>query len=354
MHLKRFAIRFCTLFCFFLLTGCTSHYANYHLEGVEEFVADSYLIREGKAGILTLQGFDWDELCCEDLEEYLDYIVEDDILSVAVYHPQRPDLMDSVRKVNDTIGFHVREGKVSIPDIDEIEVIGLTLEEARLEIQRRYREQIKDIEVFICYKDRLSRKVEMQGMCAGVNLPVDGKLRLYEALSMARLPTTANLHMSYVIRDCCLLPVDLHALIVHGDMCHNIVMRGGDKVYIAPPEAARVWVMGEVVVPRGVNAIAGHMPLQEALVTAGGIPYTGDRRRIEVIRSGISEPKIYSLSWEHIVHLPNESLLLMPGDTVYIHEKPISAWNRFISQLLMPFISSANTSYYTYRTFMSG
>jgi polysaccharide export outer membrane protein len=79
------------------------------------------------------------------------------------------------------------------------------------------------------------------------------------------------------------------------------------------------------------------MSLREALVSAGGIPFTGDRQNIQVIRGNLQCPKIYVLAWEHIVHLPNDSLLLMPGDTVYVSEKPITQWNRFIEQLLPSF-----------------
>ena len=70
---------------------------------------------------------------------------------------------------------------------------------------------------------------------------------------------------------------------------------------------------------------------------AGGIPYTGDKSVIQVIRGNILRPKVYTLNWEQILHLPNDSLLLMPGDTVYIAAKPITEWNRFIEQLLPSF-----------------
>jgi polysaccharide export outer membrane protein len=89
------------------------------------------------------------------------------------------------------------------------------------------------------------------------------------------------------------------------------------------------------------------MSLREALVSAGGIPFTGDKRHIQVIRGNLQCPKIYVLSWEHIVHLPNDSLLLMPGDTVYISEKPITQWNRFIEQLL-PSFQGLFTGYQVY------
>jgi polysaccharide export outer membrane protein len=99
-----------------------------------------------------------------------------------------------------------------------------------------------------------------------------------------------------------------------------------------------------------VNLPYGFISLREALVTGGGIPFTGNRDCIQVIRGNLINPKIYVLSWEHIVNLPNDSLLLMPGDTIYVTEKPITQWNRFIDQLLPSFLGAQN-AYGTYRLF---
>jgi polysaccharide export outer membrane protein len=120
-------------------------------------------------------------------------------------------------------------------------------------------------------------------------------------------------------------------------MKQNIVMQGGDKVYIADPGASSVMVMGEVGCERVIPLPTGSIPLRHALAQAGGIPYTGDKSYIQVIRGNIARPKIYTLSWEHVIHLPNDSLLLMPGDIVYVAAKPITEWNRFISQLVPSF-----------------
>lgn len=310
---------------------------NYPVMGACEFVTDSYTIRQGKMAILEMQGVCIDELPDEYLYEYVDAIDEDDILNIAVYHPTRRDLMDSIRFINDTIGYRVYNGKVDIPDIPSVEVFGLTLDQARLKIKEAFSKEIQNVEVFVTYKDRLARKVELTGLVGLSSIPVDGKIRLYDVISIAHIAPGANLFMSYVVRDGCPLAVDLHKLINEGDMCQNIVMRGGDKIYIANPTDARVMLMGEIRAPQPVNLPYGFMSLREALVMAGGIPYTGDRQHIQVIRGNLECPKIYVLSWEHIIHLPNDSLLLMPGDTVYISEKPITAWNRFIDQLLPSF-----------------
>ncbi len=320
-----------------LLTSCSGPYMGKDLFGADEFVLDSYKIREGKFSILEMEGVAVSELDSTLLNEYKDTIHEDDVLTILVLNPKRPDIVESVQKVADSVGFRVSNGQVSLPDVAPISVEGLTLEEARQKIAADYNQHIHDTDVFVGYKERIVRKVELAGLVAMPNIPVDGKMRLFDVLSKARVPTEANLFKSYVVRDNALLPVDLVKLLKEGDMQQNIVMRGGDKVYIAEPGASSLMVMGEVLRERIVNLPAGSISLRHALAEAGGIPFTGDKSYIQVIRGNVSKPKIYTLSWEHVIHLPNESLLLMPGDIVYVAAKPITEWNRFISQILPSF-----------------
>lgn len=307
------------------------------LFGADEFVLDSYKIREGKFSILELEGKECVELDEECLEAYQDLIHEDDVLQIALYHPKRSDIVQAVASIGNAVGYQVIDGKISLPDLAPIVVGGFSLEQARTNIERRYREQIADMEVFVSYKDRMVRKVELAGMVELASVPVDGKIRLFDVLSRAKVPPEANLFKSYLARDGQLLSVDFYKLLKEGDMTQNVVMRGGDKIYIAEPSAASLMVMGEVARERVVSLPHGYMSLRHALAEAGGIPYTGDRSYIQVIRGNICQPKIYTLSWEHVIHLPNDSLLLMPGDIVYVASKPITEWNRFISQLLPSF-----------------
>lgn len=317
--------------------------------GADEFVIDSYKIRQGKLAILEMEGKDIGFMPPDAMEEYRDVIAEDDILTLALYHPSRKDLMEAFQYINMTVGgFRVHNGRIDIPDTPPVEVVGLTLDEARMRLQEKFREQIRDVEIFVTYRDRLTNKVELTGLVAVPSIPADGKIRLFELLARAHVSPDANLFKSYVIRDGCQMPIDLHRLRNQGDMCQNIVMRGGDKVFIASPCDATVMLMGEIRHPKAVCLPYGFISLREALVSAGGIPFTGDRHHIQVIRGNLLCPKIYVLSWEHIVHLPNDSLLLMPGDTVYVSEKPITQWNRFIEQLL-PSFTGIQVGYDVYR-----
>ncbi|MGK5594405.1 MAG: polysaccharide biosynthesis/export family protein [Parachlamydiaceae bacterium] len=322
---------------------------DYDIYGADEFVIDSYRIRQGKAAILEMQGIYLEDITEEDMCEYKDVIAEDDILNIVVYHPNRRDLMESFQFINGAVGgFKVHDGMIDLPDIPPVKVAGLSLDEAKDKLHEILNREIKDIDVFVTYRDRLARKVEITGLTGLSVLPVDGRIRLNEVIAHAHIAGDANLFMSYLLRNEIRQNIDFHKLIVEGDMSQNIVMRGGDKIYIAKPLDASVMIMGEVNAPRAIPLIYGYMSLREALVMAGGIPYTGDKRYIQVIRGNMQCPKIYVLSWQHIVHLPNDSLLLMPGDTVYISPKPITEWNRFIEQLI-PSCGGVQNIYNVYR-----
>jgi polysaccharide biosynthesis/export protein len=322
------------------ICSCTNPpYRGRDVLGAEDFVMDSYRIREGKFSILSMEGKSFEELPTSLLDEYQDVINNGDVLQIAVYHPTRTDLVDSVQRIGQVVGFRVTDGMIYLPDLPGAKVEGLTLHQAQEEIQDLYRQQIKDVNVFISYKDRILRKVELAGMVQVPSIPVDGRLRLFETLAVAKVPTNANLFKSYVVRDNALLPVDLLKLLKEGDMSQNVVMRGGDKVYIAEPSASTLMVLGEVCKERVVDVPDGFMTLRKAIGEAGGILASGDKSYIQIIRGNILHPKIYTLNWEHVIRLPSDSMLLIPGDIVYVAARPLSEWNRFVTDLLPTFIA---------------
>ncbi|MEI6531811.1 MAG: sugar transporter, partial [Chlamydiota bacterium] len=287
------------------------------MKGAAEFVMDSHKIRQGKFAILQMEGAPLECLDPSSFEEYIDVIDENDILQILIYHPMRSDLVEAVGAIGRTVGYRVIEGYVYLPQLPPVRVAGLTLLQAKEALQGAYDEQIREIEVFVDYRERLTRTVDLIGPVAVRSMPVDGRIRLFEVLSRAGVSPSANLFMSYVLRCGKILRVDMAQLIKEGDMCQNIVMRPRDKIYIAEPSDSKVMIMGEVGHPRAVYLPKGSISLREALVEAGGIPFTGDKSCIQVIRGGIVCPKVYLLDWNHIITLPNHSLLLMPGDTVY-------------------------------------
>lgn len=332
--LKPFFFSIIHLLCFAILCNLSSCvkliYENTTYD-LEEFTIDSQQIAQGKFAILA---FEEKENVCYPDSHFLsdDIVIDGDELSITLYCPMRPDRMMAHETINERTGFLICNGNVCLPHLSAIDISGLTLNEVRDHIQSAYREQLPDAKVFVNFKKRRERIVQI----IGAKLPtvaVDGRMRLSEVLAKAGLPPYTNLFKSYVMRNGEQLPLDLYKLINEGDTTQNIVMQGGDQVFIANVKDASIMVTGEIRQPIVIPVPYGFISLREALAIANGIPFTGNKGCIQVIRGDLTRSKIYSLAWNDMMHIPNKSLLLMPGDIVVISEKPITQWNRFINQL---------------------
>jgi len=117
-------------------------------------------------------------------------------------------------------------------------------------------------------------------------------------------------------------------------MSQNIVMKARDKIYIGNEFEKTALVMGEVRSPRSIPLVRGSLSLKEALALARGIPYSGDEQHIQVIRTQTLCPKIFVLSMNYVLHEPNNRLLLIPGDVVYVTRTAITNWNLFILDIM--------------------
>lgn len=327
---------FFALIC--LMHSCAAPFRCKDCCGMDEFVLDSYKIGEGVLAIQEMQGnvpHDHNKAISPDLlAEYPDIIHDGDLLSISMFIPKLASYAPNIQRLSETMGFLVNDLSILLPDVGFVEVAGMTLFEASRKIQGKCIEQMGNIDVSLFFKHRVGRTVELAGLVHIPSIQADGKLTLFDALSKAKIPFEANLFNSYFKRNNCLLPIDFHKLLKEGDMSQNVVLKEGDKIYIADPSTSSVMVFGEVGVERKVLLSSGKISIIEALAEARGIPYTGDRSYIQVFRGGTRCPKIYLLSWEHLVRLPNSSTLLMPGDMVLVSSKPITQWSRFVSQLL--------------------
>ena len=85
--------------------------------GADEFVLDSYKIKQGKFSILEMEGKSNSEFSPELLEEHPDVIENGDVLNIAIYHPSRQDIIQAVQAIGAQIGFKVTDGNVILPDL---------------------------------------------------------------------------------------------------------------------------------------------------------------------------------------------------------------------------------------------
>lgn len=313
----------------FLATGCQSPVYEHTILSIEEFVIDSQQITQNK-----MFGYDYQEPKIYFLNQQPEEetIKNNDELFITLYCPQRPDRMDAFETIQKRINFRVCDGKICLPYLFPIEVEGLTLDETCQKIQNAYCEQVPETRVFVNFKKWQAGQVQIIGGRKTM-VPISKRTRLSQVWAKAQPFPHTNLFKSYVMRRGKQLPVDLHKLILEGDESQNIVMQGGDQIFIANIKDASIMVTGEVGYPIVIPVPYGSIPLREALALAGGIPFTGNKNCIHVIRGGLPRPKIYLLIWNKILQFPNQSLMLKSGDVIVVSEKPITQWNHFISQL---------------------
>ncbi|MFA6119524.1 MAG: sugar transporter [Parachlamydiales bacterium] len=310
---------------------------------VEEFVRDSSKINEGKFAILEMYGNNLAKLDAKLLEDRKDLIEEEDILNIEIYHPIRKDLTNLIKSLSQTSGFQIIDKNIYLPGFGYIKVENLTLNEAKEEIQKKCLKEISDIEVFVSFKKRKLKKIEVTGLVSD-EISIESNTRIYELFSKIKLPRDANLFKSYVLREGVFLPVDMYKLIKQGDMSQNIVLNDHDKIYIADAPSSKIYVLGEVQKQLAIDIPDGKISLKEALTISGGILYTGDKSFIQIFRANVKTPKIYLLNWDYITQLPSSSLNLIDGDIVYVASKPLADWNRFVMQIL-PTISIIDSAY---------
>lgn len=319
------------VFILSLLSSCVAPVYENTTYGIEEFKHDSKQIGQGKLAILALEENktfnppDPYHLCDE-------IVIDGDELSITLHCPSRPDRVESMEVINVRTGFCVSNGTICLPHLSPILISECTLHQVQEAIESAYREQIPCARVFVNFKKKRDRIVHIIG-AGHPTVIVNGQTRLSEVLAKARLSPYANLFKSYVMRRGEQLPLDLYQIVHRGDESQNIVMQGGDQIFIANIFDASIMVTGEVGSSIVIPVPYGFISLREALGVAGGVPFTGNKNCIQVIRGHLIRPKIYSLSWKEMSCVSNQSLLLMPGDIVVVSERPITQWNHFINQL---------------------
>ncbi|NGX27893.1 MAG: hypothetical protein K940chlam1_00065 [Candidatus Anoxychlamydiales bacterium] len=331
----------------FIFTSCASRYST-NTASVQDFILDSYKISEGKYAILEMEGLKFDELNQSLLKEKEDVIEEKDVLNIEIDHPTRLDLINILRSISHSNGFEVIDDKIYIPNLDSIEVANLTLQEAKEKIKKRFLKEIKNIEVFVSYKKKRVKTVQVAGLVSNV-IPIDQKTRLFDVLSKVNIQA-ANLFKSYIVRKNNFLAVDFYKLLKLGDMSQNIVMENEDKIYIAASSSSKVMIMGEVARQCAIDIPDGSISLKQALAEVGGLLPSANKSYIQIFRTNVKNPKIYLLDWQHIAELPNRALLLMADDIVYVSMSPITQWNRFVTQIL-PSISLMDSAFRGFKNF---
>ncbi len=272
---------------------------------------------------------------------------------------------------NEQAGLTVDErGEVLYPNIGRIPLAGLTIAEAREMVNERLRAYYHkpDMDVAV-----LKFNSQWAFVAGAVEKPGAQSLTLQplyvlEALDQAGgVLQTADYASAYVTTAKGeKKPVDLYALLQQGAVGYNYILRPGDTLHVPENTRNSLFVFGEVEQQGSQPMRYGRKSLSETLADARGVnQVTADKQYIYVVRGALeqwteatgdapgdmsaekmqqnlSQTQVYSLDTRSpAAWLLAENFAMQPRDVVYVSPRPVTEWNRLLSQLLPMFFSPA-------------
>ena len=232
-----------------------------------------------------------------------------------IFFWQHPDLTMDVNVRND--------GRISFPLIDNIRAEGLTIPELENELKRQIGRFIQDPQISINAKETQSQRVFIVGQVRRLYSTIGGRpyfhlkagSTLLDAISEVEFYPEADLAASYVNRNDLVIPVDLKALMMDGDLAQNILMMPEDRIVI-PAALKEVTFLGEFGNP-GRYKVNIDTTLVNALSIARGI----NRETADLYMAFVARNKqILPVNLKRLLDYADmsQNIIMEDGDIVFI------------------------------------
>lgn len=160
------------------------------------------------------------------------------------------------------------------------------------------------------------------------------------------LEVLADLDHSFIIRNKHKLDIDFQKLIHTADPQWDIFLKPGDYIYIAEYQYREVYVLGNVRSAARLQYLQD-MTLMQALATVGGWPiegpYSADATNCLVIRGDLECPRVVRCNLHKITRGEANDFYLVPGDIIYVHNKPFRFLRTLVRIALDSFVQSFGT-----------
>ena len=282
----------------------------------------------------------------EDKERQLEFLKRLDAQKEPVYRINAGDKI-SIRVYNhpDLImeSLVTPDGAIGVMFAGQIQVAGLTLEEASKKIKGIYAKYIKNPELGVFAIDVRSQTATIAG---AVNNPgmfvISNGMRLADLFAKAggsaardfddQMLEAADYRNSIIVRDGKILPVNFSLAIEKGDRWHNVKLKKGDYIYIAVRSEAMVSIIGSINRPHK-RLWDQNLGILELISSGLGLKEQYWQYGI-IIRGGMDNPRFYRVDIDGIMQGRCANVRLQPGDVVYVPHDDVSEYNVFVRKLL--------------------
>ena len=226
--------------------------------------------------------------------------------------------------------------------LGQVKIAGLTLEQAAKLLEEKLSQYIRNPEVGVSPYEIRSETVTITGAVVHPGMyTISHGMRLADLIAQAGGTATrfydgqaleaADYEKSIFLRHDKIVPLDFQRAISTGQRPHNILLRKGDYIYIAPHEESMIYVVGDVKKPYR-QIWHKHTTLLERL-SAGGWVNETCWSHVIILRGGIAHPKMYKIDLDGILAGKKSNVRLAAGDIVYVPKDNISEYNVFVRKL---------------------
>lgn len=235
-------------------------------------------------------------------------------------------------------------GRISVSFAD-VQVDGLTADQAAREITRALSVYFRHPQVEVQVKEYNSKKVSVLGAVGAAprggigTIPLTGRLTLLELIAKAGgLAPNASLERVRVTRESGKsYTVNMFRYIQEGDLSQEFILDAGDVVFVperVPGEERRVFLLGEVKSP-GPVPFFPTLTLSQLMAQAGGWTDGALFEEARIIRPDPKRPEIIAVDLGRLMLDGDRRIdqFLRPNDIVFIPRTRIANWNAFLAQL---------------------
>jgi polysaccharide export outer membrane protein len=262
-----------------------------------------------------------------------------DLLGVTVY--QHPELSVPSSNSNGIPGALITgDGTASLPLVGSVQLGGLTIAQAQNLLETDFAQYVKGARVNVQLIQAQSLRYYLLGAFASPGVKYPGQtMPLLDALALGGSVdlSSADLYQAYVAHGSTKLPIDLHALLIEGDMSQNVILANGDAIVVPTTSDESAYVFGAVGKPGAIPFQGGALSLLQAIGAAGMdlSSYTDARLSdVRVIRAHGASATFMVVDAGKIMAGEAAPLALEPGDIVFVPPTMVATWNQVIAQIL--------------------
>ncbi|MBB5350872.1 protein involved in polysaccharide export with SLBB domain [Haloferula luteola] len=256
----------------------------------------------------------------------------------------------------DRPGFRIApDGTISYLQAQNVNVAGLTIDEARIEIEKALGGHFKSPRVIITPQEVGSKRFTILGkvLQKGV-VTLERPITLVEAVANAggietglferKTVELADYDRSFISRRGEHLPVDFRKLFQDGDMTQNIQLEPNDFIFIASTISNDYYVLGAVNAP-GVQGMTNDASVVAAISRRGGFTDRAWTDRVLVIRGSFTEPETHVVSLRDILAAKTVDFKILPKDIIYVADRPWAEAEDILKLALSAFATSAASTW---------